>query len=160
MLLHLLMDIWPSVVPKTRIETRLETGPIIIPEFSPMSSIFRPGGPRSRGRKNFLKNFRFFGEKSAHRAFSSIGHYFIVRESRIIARFNRYFYVFCLDTLSFSCYTDSGNKFLHFQDVSRRKDVSPMPRRTNPHSAANSTATNADGVDETITVYSDAVECP
>ena len=47
-----------------------------------------------------------------------------------------------------------------FQDVSRRKDVSPMPRRTNPHSAANSTATNADGVDETITVYSDAVECP
>ena len=47
-----------------------------------------------------------------------------------------------------------------FQDVSRRKDVSPMPRRTNPRPAANSTVTNADGVDETITVYSDPAECP
>ena len=35
-----------------------------------------------------------------------------------------------------------------------------MPRRTNPRPAANSTVTNADGVDETITVYSDAEECP
>ena len=47
-----------------------------------------------------------------------------------------------------------------FQNVSRRKDVSPMPRRTNPRPAANSTVTNADGVDETITVYSDPAECP